>query len=267
MNIDRHNYEEFFFLYVDNELSAIERNAVEAFVQQNPDLKKELQMLRQSVLTQEHIIFNEKNTLKKTSGNLQEKLLLYLDKELNAVESLEIEKLMLTDKAVAAELSILSQLKVVPDTNIIFTDKSSLYRKDNGRVVTFPWKRIAAAAVLIGFGTWGAISFYTKNDNSNVIANSSETDKPSINKPANQLAEDKKLMDNNTVTIASTSTPDPISSQGQHKNNPTQISIDQNDQPTKEQAGDLTSSGSGNNKKANLIATSKGDEKKYFSGK
>ena len=78
MNINRHNYEEFFLLYVDNELSAADRNAVELFVQRNPDLEKELQLLQQSIVTDDTIVFGDKNSLLKTDelAILQEKLLL-----------------------------------------------------------------------------------------------------------------------------------------------------------------------------------------------
>ncbi len=47
MIINRHNYEEFFLLYIDNELDGGQQTAVEKFVEQNPDLGKELEMLKQ----------------------------------------------------------------------------------------------------------------------------------------------------------------------------------------------------------------------------
>lgn len=63
--INRHNYEEFFLLYVDKELDADGRAAVEAFVNQNPDLNKELQLLQQATLADDNIEFERKEILYK----------------------------------------------------------------------------------------------------------------------------------------------------------------------------------------------------------
>ena len=65
MNIDRNNYEEFFLLYVDNELSAADRKAVELFVQHNADLKAELDMLQQTVFNADDVVFEHKTSLHK----------------------------------------------------------------------------------------------------------------------------------------------------------------------------------------------------------
>ena len=59
-NINRYNYETYFLLYVDNELSAVEKNSVDEFVQSNPDLGEELAMLFQTVLQKDDILLNKK---------------------------------------------------------------------------------------------------------------------------------------------------------------------------------------------------------------
>jgi hypothetical protein len=51
--ITRHNYEDLFLLYVDNELSPVERQSVETFVKENPDLKEEMETLQQCRLIPE----------------------------------------------------------------------------------------------------------------------------------------------------------------------------------------------------------------------
>src|SRR5687768_439821 len=69
--ITRDNYEAYFVLYVDDELNAAERKAVENFIQQNPDLEEELVMLQQSVLrADEKIVFEQKESLLKGSAEL-----------------------------------------------------------------------------------------------------------------------------------------------------------------------------------------------------
>ena len=63
MNIDRHNYEEYFLLYIDNELSVDQKKQVELFVQENPDLEEELVMLKQSrLIPDDSIVFDRKHS-------------------------------------------------------------------------------------------------------------------------------------------------------------------------------------------------------------
>ncbi len=66
MEINRNNYEEFFLLYVDNELPAAQRRGVEEFVQTNPDLKEELYLLTETILVSDNnIVFENKEELYK----------------------------------------------------------------------------------------------------------------------------------------------------------------------------------------------------------
>ena len=166
MNINRHNYEEFFLLYVDNELSAADRKTVDVFVQENPDLQLELLSLQQTISKADDIVLDKKDWLHMEEGipALQENLLLYADEELSLSDKKTVEALLATDRSALAEWNTLRQTKLEPDTAIIFADKRSLYRTE-GRVVGFKWWRAAAAAVLLGFGLWTGISVYKNKSN------------------------------------------------------------------------------------------------------
>jgi len=163
MNINRHNYEEFFLLYVDNELSAADRKAVDMFVKENTDLQIELNLLQQTVLKPADIVLDKKDWLymEAEPTALQEDLLLYADDELSAIDRKIVEGLLMNDEAAQAEWNILQQTKLQPDAAVVFDDKASLYRREAARVVPIKWWRVAAAAVLLGFGIWGGVSVYT----------------------------------------------------------------------------------------------------------
>jgi len=155
MIINRNNYEEFFLMYVDNELNAQQRAEVEMFAQQNPDLRSEFEMLLQTKLDgDEEIEFAHKTELLKIKDsigldNYQEYFLLYIDNELNESSREAVETFVLQHPQLQDEFTLLKQT-ILPQEKIVFHHKKSLYKKEERRVVYFNWTRIAVAAALIG---------------------------------------------------------------------------------------------------------------------
>ena len=184
MNINRHNYETFFLLYVDNELSDSERKSVELFVQENPDLGEELVLLLDTTLPDETISFSGKKVLYKNETDqdiLKENLLLYLDNELDPVASKKIEALIGSDNNVGKEWKILQQTKLDPKEEIVFENKDVLYRHEKGRVVAIRFWRMAAAAAILLACLFAGITMFKKNTTGeDKIAKA--TEKPSIEK-------------------------------------------------------------------------------------
>jgi hypothetical protein len=169
MKIDRHNYEEYFILYLDNELSPAERSDVEAFAKAHPDLQEELDILLQSKLVPDHHIvfenkeellsFNDNDTI--SLSNYDEWLVLYMDNELNAGQRIAVEQFAATNPVVQDDLRLLLQTKSEPEHNIVFPNKESLYRREEKTRPVFWWRIAAAAAVLIAIATT-AIVFINK---------------------------------------------------------------------------------------------------------
>lgn len=165
MNINRHNYEEFFLMYVDNELPAAERAAVDRFIQENPDLAPELELLAQTSLPAEPFSFAGKNDLIKPEpipSEARDQMLLMLDAELGTDESRELHKEIRHNPAMQSEWNILQQTKLDPADSIEFPHKASLYHHTAGRVVSIRFLRMAAAAAIIGFGIYLGISALEK---------------------------------------------------------------------------------------------------------
>ena len=215
MNLNRHNYESFFLLYVDKELSAAERKAVDVFVQENPDLQMELALLQETVVTADDIVLDKKDWLylEEDITALQENLLLYADDELNRTDIKSVESLLTTDKAAQAEWNILQQIKLQPDMAVVFINKQSLYRKEQGKVAAFKWWRVAAAAIFLGVALWTAVSVFknynTAKSGTEELANSKKTnpgqiktDTDSGKKAVANQPDEKPVAENTSSTTA-----------------------------------------------------------------
>ena len=162
MNINRNNYEYFFLLYIDNELSVAEKNMVDVFLQQNTDLQPEFDALQNTLLQPDLAGFENKDQLfkKETNDLLQQDLLLLLDNELSLEKKQHIQSLIGNDASTAKAWEILQQTKLLPDNGIVFKHKNLLYKNQNTPVIAIFWKRFAIAAILLGFGCWVGVKYY-----------------------------------------------------------------------------------------------------------
>ena len=160
MNITRHNYEEYFILYMDNELGDDDRRMVEAFVLQHPDLKEELdQLLQYKLLPDTDILFPGKEELIKINGespvtltNYEEWLVLYTDNELDGGQRKAVEKFMTENPSVEKELFLFQRSKLQPE-QIIFPNKESLYRREEKvKILPARWWRAVAAVLILAVG-------------------------------------------------------------------------------------------------------------------
>jgi hypothetical protein len=162
-------------MYVDNELTGGQRTAVELFVQQNPDLQKEFELLQQTkLIAEDEIMFAHKTDLLKIKDsigidNYEEFFLLYVDNELNESGNDTVEKFVLQQPRLQDEFTLLKQTVLQPE-KIVFPDKKTLYRREERRVVPY-WTRIAAAAAFIGIAAlvWW-ITPHVNNINGRAVA-------------------------------------------------------------------------------------------------
>ncbi len=253
MNIDRNNYEEFFILYLDNELSASDRQLVEEFAAANPDLQAELDLLQQSKLTPDmDITFSGKEALLKTENEISAgttSMLLYIDQELPSSEKASFEQWLAQNPAAQKELGLFQQTKLQPE-HIAFPYKESLYRQEERRVAPINWWRMAAAAVLL-LGISSATFMFNQNrQKKSAIAEADKTEKTSIAQTNGATARN-----NSSSQIALPQTEQPAAVTGSEAGTTKQdnIATDQVSQPTNKTT-DQVSSGSHRN---NIAGTEK----------
>jgi hypothetical protein len=150
MKIDRNNYEEYFSLYLDNELGKADRLMVEAFLAQNPDLHEELDLASQFRLEPDtELVFPGKTILLKNQELSAEDMLLYLDGELDERMTAKAGKAIAGNDDLRTDFEILKKTKLQPEA-IPFPDRSLLYRHEQPvRVISIHWRRIAAALIFL----------------------------------------------------------------------------------------------------------------------
>lgn len=209
MNINLHNYEEYFLLYADNELSREERMEVEDFIKQHPELKEEFDMINSTIMKPETLQLKDKSFLFKTTGtefinksNYEEIFVLYHDGELNAEQEEQTNEFLKENPELNDEFLLISQAKIQADL-VSFPDRQSLLRREpsgiTGRIILF---RSLAAAAVLGFGLWIAVPYFPENNLQNQVAQQTTTPDTPVQENTGSVTDEE--IDNSVATLEKT---------------------------------------------------------------
>jgi hypothetical protein len=147
MDINRNNYETYFLLYLDDELTHHQRKTVELFIDIHLDLKVEFENLKSIKIPDDELLFfNKKNLYQSTISDND--LMLYIDKELNEKLNLGIENSIKNNPKLKAKLAQFKNCKLT-DEFIECPNKISLYKKDKNPIILLFIKRITAVAAIL----------------------------------------------------------------------------------------------------------------------
>lgn len=168
--------------YLDGNLSPEMVAELLLFLEQNPDLKEEAELLENTpIMNEQEIVFENKNILKKPVFS-DEQLVAFMENDLSATEQKKIKKAIESDIELNRRLQLFMLTRLQPELNIVFRNKEALKR--GARVVSMYYYFSAAAGIII------LLLFYFFLNN----------------KPATQVAEDNK---NNTTIVPSESNKKP----------------------------------------------------------
>lgn len=192
VNINISNYEEFLLSAIDGELNGEEMAALEAFMQQHPEIRKELALLESSKLRpDEGMTFNAKELLYRSTDvlsatNYERFLLDYVDNELSVSQKRELETLISQHPHIQKDLALLRAARLTPDLSVTFENKASLYKKEHTKVRPLWWWS-AAAAVVVGLTVW-LLPGQRSGESAQVAVNQPAVtgDTPSVKQNSNQ---------------------------------------------------------------------------------
>jgi hypothetical protein len=191
------NYEEFFILYMDNELSEDQMKMVDDFLAAHPDLKAEFGILMSTKLPLEEFSFDKKDLLAENMklSSIDEELLLYIDNELPSDQKKTVELELASNKDYQLQHQVLLQTKLDSAEKIIYPNKKELYRRTE-KVISFKvWMRVAAAVVIIAISS----VVYFKNPPSIVSTTDNNQNTPVTNAPVQNQAKQNEPVNNAVI--------------------------------------------------------------------
>lgn len=162
--ISRENYEIVFIDYLDGRLTQQEEAELQRFLQNNPDLKEELDAVGGIKLVADTVSYDQKSQLKHTfledEQLFNNACIASLEKDLNEKDAHELQNFIAVNPDRKKTWLLFKSTKLNPDPSIVFKDKKFLYKK---AIVWLYLPQVAtiAAAILLGLLVVGTIEHQT----------------------------------------------------------------------------------------------------------
>ncbi len=215
INIDRNNYEEFFLLYLDGELSPEEQQAVEAFAALHPDLSEELDVLLTTKLDSEPLLYSDKESLLShhiKGSFIDDNLLLFLDGELPATEAEKVAQRIKTEKDYNEQYAQLKKATLDSAETIPCPFKKELYHITEKEIRPIFWLRVAVAVILV---LSGGVFWLSQNQSTQnlppVVASKPVQNKPvKTNQQTNTIINNKIKVQEEVAALAEKNTITPV---------------------------------------------------------
>ena len=169
MQITKDNYELFIIDYLDGKLDSKGKQDLVAFVEANPSIKEEFELLKDSAdLEMDSTIqipdFSglKKQTILSENHFSDELMIARLEGDLNQNQIIAFDAVLAKNENNQKEFSFYKSTKSIPDLTIVFPNKKAL--KKGGLIIQFKsiQKYAAVAAVLMILGFLGWMNFRTE---------------------------------------------------------------------------------------------------------
>lgn len=158
MKIDISNYEIWLIDWLDGNLTDLQAEEVQLFLNQNPDLNKDFEELTTFSLKPSEKSFSGKSLLKKNTSELTEKQFEFLcvasfENDLNSSQEAELEEIIDLNPEKRKTFELIQKMKLFPE-HINYTHKNQLLKKTlTEKVIRLSVIGLTAAATLALFLT------------------------------------------------------------------------------------------------------------------
>ena len=151
MKVTRSNYESWFLDFLEGNLDPSLMDEFQIFLNENPDLTAEMNMVEQVTLkADKSIVFETKDELKKSINHQQEEFeeraVAYYEGDLSLSEQMNFEASLSENSTIAAQAKQFGKLKLVANKAIVYDRKEQLKKNT---VILPLWIKVASAAAIL----------------------------------------------------------------------------------------------------------------------
>ena len=209
-NINRNNYEIWMIDYLDGNLVEEKVKQLLYFMDNNPDLKEEFEMMRSIKLNPEKIKFDRKHKLFKSTDPMFDMpesdflMIKEMEEGLQAEELKRLTELKELYPALNEDAAIYKSAKLQPE-KIVYSRKSTLKKKNNIPRILISVGSIAAAAILLFLII--PVKDIIQTENPVILSSVKETDVDDIENTVEPIikVQPEEIIHKKTETIESTS--------------------------------------------------------------